>query len=134
MCSLQRRLKEWAGSHGREVRSATIRTLIDTGAFVGSTGTDASILRKMDLPPVGAASLATPSGSAETDVYMVRFIIPSRKSEGFFPSLPRIVVDNVRVVAVKIENQPYRGLLGRDVLSGMVMVYNGPHALITLGY
>ncbi len=127
-----RALEEWAKSHGKKVKSATIRALIDTGASI--TGIDAPILREMDLPPVGAASLTTPSGSAETDVYMVRLIIPSKKSEGFPPNLPRIVIDNVRVVAVKIENQPYRGLLGRDILSGMVMVYNGPHALITLGY
>jgi len=37
-------------------------------------------------------------------------------------------------IGVSIERQPYKVLLGRDVLSRMVMVYNGPQTLITLGY
>jgi len=59
---------------------------------------------------------------------------PSERSEGFPPGLPRIVIDNVRVIAVRMGNQPYGALLGRDILSKMVVIYNGPHALITLGY
>lgn len=65
---------------------------------------------------------------------MVRLVISSQKDSRFPANIPRIIIDNVRVIAVKLERQPYRVLLGRDVLSRMVMVYNGPQALITLGY
>ena len=66
---------------------------------------------------------------------MVRLVIPSQKDPRFPANIPRIIIiDNVRVIAVKLDRQPYRVLLGRDVLSRMVMVYNGPQALITLGY
>jgi len=80
------------------------------------------------------SDLATPSGVTHSEVYIVRLVIPSQKDPRFPPNVPRIIIDNVRVIAVKLESQPYKVLLGRDVLGGMVMVYNGPQALITLGY
>ncbi len=109
-----------------------VPALIDTGASV--TSIDADILRQLGYPPIGITKLSTPSDSVETAVYMVRLIIPSRIAPGFPPAMPRIVIDNIRAVAVQLGNQPYKELLGRDVLSKMVLIYNGPQALITLGY
>jgi len=80
------------------------------------------------------ASLATPSGISQTEVHMVRLVIPSQLDPRFPPNIPRIVIDNVSIIAVKLGSQPYKVLLGRDVLSKIVMIYNGPRALITLGY
>lgn len=37
-------------------------------------------------------------------------------------------------IGVSMDRQLYKVLLGRDVLSRRVMVYNGLQALITLGY
>ena len=126
-------VEKWAKSTGKEVKQAfNLGALIDTGASV--TGIDESVLNQLGYPLIGVSSLSTPSGTSRTGVYMVRLVIPSQKDSRFPANIPRIIIDNVRVIAVKLERQPYRVLLGRDVLSRMVMVYNGPQALITLGY
>ena len=126
-------VEKWARSHKVQVSAIQrIPALLDSGASV--TGVDTDILRKLNYPPIGVANLSTPSGTTTTNIYMVRLIIPSRADPGFPPNIPRIEIDNVRVIAVKLSNQPYKVLLGRDVLSKMVLIYNGPRALITLGY
>ncbi len=126
-------VERWAKSSKKEVKQAlNLRALIDTGASV--TGIDEGVLNQLGYPPIGVSSLATPSGTSQTGVYMVRLVIPSQRDPNFPPNIPRIMIDNVRVIAVKLDRQPYKVLLGRDVLSRMVMVYNGPQGLITLGY
>jgi len=126
-------VEKWAKTSKSEVgRAVNLKALIDTGASV--TGIDEGVLDQLGYPPIGVSSLATPSGTSQTGVYMVRLVIPSQRDPGFPPNIPRIVIDNVRVIAVKLGKQPYKVLLGRDVLSRMVLVYNGPQALITLGY
>jgi len=126
-------VEKWAKTSGKEVKQAyNLIALIDTGASV--TGVDEIVLRQLGYPPIGLSSLVTPSGTSQTEVYMVRLVIPSQKDPRFPPNIPRIIIDNVRVIAVKLERQSYKVLLGRDVLGGMVMIYNGPQALITLGY
>lgn len=106
--------------------------LIDTGASI--TGIDKGVLTQLQYPPVGVSDLATPSGTTQTTVHMIRLVIPSRKARGFSLNIPRIVIDNVRAIAVDLSNQRFKVLLGRDALSKMILVYNGPQALITLGY
>jgi len=126
-------VEKWAKTRNVQVNVAErVPALLDSGASV--TGVDADVLRKLHYPPIGVANLSTPSGTTTTSIYMVRLVIPSRADPGFPPNVPRIVIDNVRVIAVKLSNQPYKVLLGRDVLSKMVLIYNGPQALITLGY
>jgi len=126
-------VEKWAASSNvRLVSAPNVQALLDTGASV--TGVDEEILRKLNYPPIGIVSLSTPSGTSSTRIYMVRLVIPSGADPGFPPGIPRIIIDNVRVIAVKLGNQPYKVLLGRDVLSKMILIYNGPHALITLGY
>jgi len=126
-------VEKWAKTSEKEVNQATnLEALIDTGASV--TGVDETVLRQLGYPPIGVSSLATPSGTSQTGVYVVRLVIPSQKDQRFPPNMQRITIDNVRAIAVKLDRQPYKVLLGRDVLSSMVMVYNGPQALITLGY
>ena len=109
-----------------------IPALIDTGASV--TGVDLDYLKKLGYPPIGVAELATPSGVTKTQVYMVRIVMPSRAAAGFPQNVPRIIIDNVRVIGVRLGTQKYKALLGRDILSRLILVYNGPQALITLGY
>ena len=126
-------VEKWAMISKKEVKHVlNLKALIDTGASV--TGVDERVLNALGYPPIGVSSLATPSGTSQTGVYMVRLVIPSRGDPNFPPNIPRIIIDNVRVIAVKLDKQPYKVLLGRDVLSRMIMVYNGPQALITLGY
>ena len=65
---------------------------------------------------------------------MVRLVIPSQRDPRFPANVPRIVIDGVMAVAVRLGGLQYKVLLGRDVLSSIVMVYNGPQALVTLAY
>jgi len=126
-------VEKWAKSSRNEVKQAYNQgALIDTGASV--TGIDEMVLKQLGYPPIGVSNLATPSGTSQTEVYMVRLVIPSLKDPRFPPNIPRINIDNISAIAVKLESQPYKVLLGRDVISKMVLVYNGPQALITLGY
>ncbi len=126
-------VEKWAKSIKREVKQAhNLEALIDTGASV--SGVDEAVLNQLGYPPIGVSSLTTPSGTSQTGVYMVRLVIPSQGDSRIPANIPRIIIDNVRVIAVKLDRQPYKVLLGRDVLSRMIMVYNGPQALITLGY
>lgn len=65
---------------------------------------------------------------------MVKLVIPSISDSNFPQNIPRIIIDNVRVISVRLDNQRYKVLLGRDIIGQKVMVYNGPQALVTLGY
>ena len=120
-------------NHNQNIASKSyVPALIDTGASV--TGIDRKLLKDLNYPPLGITNLVTPSGTAQTNIYLVRLVIPSNKDPNFPPNVPRIIIDNVRAIAVDLSNQRYKVLLGRDVLRNIVMIYNGPHALITLGY
>ena len=126
-------VESWARATGAEVRQAyNLAALIDTGASV--TGIDEGVLGQLGYPPVNVASLSTPSGTVQTGVYMVRLVIPSQRDPRFPANVPRIVIDGVMAVAVRLGGLQYKVLLGRDVLSSIVMVYNGPQALVTLAY
>lgn len=126
-------VQAWAKTNNVSFKSASNQNaLLDTGASV--TGVDQNLITQLQYPPIGIANLSTPSGTVATQVYMVQLVIPSQNDSNFPSNVPRIIVDNVRVISVTLEQQKYRVLLGRDVLSKTVMVYNGPQALVTLGY
>ncbi len=75
-------VEKWAKSSKREVKQALkLEALIDTGASV--TGVDDGILNQLGYPPIGLSSLATPSGTNQTGVYIVRLVIPSQRAPAF---------------------------------------------------
>jgi len=126
-------VEKWAKSRNvKIIKVSKIPALLDSGASV--TGIDSEMLQRLQYPPIGITNLSSPSGTMKTSIYMVRLIIPSQADPGFPRNIPRIVMDNVRVIAVNLSNQPYKILLGRDILSKVVLIYNGPQALITLSY
>lgn len=123
----------WAKASKIALRSASnIMALFDTGASI--TGIDYQILAQLQYPPIGIGNLATPSGTIQTQMYMVKLVIPSRSNPSFPPNMPRIIIDNVCVISVDLSRQHQKVLLGRDILRRMILVYNGPQALVTLGY
>ena len=75
------------------------------------TGVDEDILKKLQYLPIGVANLSTPSGTTMTNIYMVRLVIPSRNDPDFPQHIPRIVIDNVRVIAVKLSKHPYKSVV-----------------------
>ena len=126
-------VEKWFMNKQNKPRKITkISALIDTGASI--TGIDIELFRKLNYPPIDVATLTTPSGHSHTNIYMVRLAIPSEQDPNFPPNIPRIIIDNIKAVGVQLANQQYKILLGRDVLSKMILVYNGSQALVTLGY
>ncbi|MEM1586218.1 MAG: hypothetical protein QXX99_02920 [Candidatus Bathyarchaeia archaeon] len=96
----------WAKSHNVSIKSATLQhALLDTGASI--TGVDGNLLRTLQYPPIGIASLSTPSGVSRAQVYMVKLVIPSISDPNFPQNIPRIIIDNVRVISVRLDNQRY---------------------------
>ncbi|MDE0300834.1 MAG: retroviral-like aspartic protease family protein [Candidatus Poribacteria bacterium] len=99
-----------------------IDAMIDTGA--SHTAIRDDIPRSLDLNPVGEVPINTPTS---TDVrclqYVVRMIFPNN-----------IVVNDMLVTAMPLQKQPIQCLIGRDILSQCVLIYNGYTNLFTLSF
>jgi len=93
-------------------------TLIDTGASVSVV--DLSVLRNLNISPIGVASVSTTAGTAQQNLYPARF------------RLPRAVIDISAVLGADLSAHQIIALIGRDILSGFLMIYHGPAGRITL--
>ena len=97
--------------------------LFDTGASV--TCVDEGVLRDLGLSPVGMTSMSTPSGGSKANTYACAL---------YFPGSPLPDIELSFVVGVQLKNQGYVGLIGRDLLSNMILIYYGPGARITFAF
>lgn len=97
--------------------------LIDTGASV--TAVDMEILQRLNLPPVGTGSVITPSGAATQGVYVVRLTFPGT----LIPPL-----DPMPVIGSQLRGFGHIVLLGRDLLQGALLIYDGAHGHWTLAF
>jgi len=106
-----------------------IRGLLDTGA--SGTAVDPSVLTALGLTPTGTALVSTPTtGAAPLTVnqYDVGLLIPG--PTGGAPLLSQ----TLPVVASELLTaQGFHALIGRDILSQCVFVYNGS-GFFTLAY
>lgn len=104
------------------------RLLIDTGASV--TCVDSWIIQQLQLSPIGMVSIHTPSTTAHNahacQQYDVSLIIPHRAMNGIFPAIP--------VIESSFTHQGIDGLLGRDILTRCLLVYNGELDAYTLSF
>jgi hypothetical protein len=104
------------------------RLLIDTGA--SGTSIDISIPPALGLTPSGLTSVHTPS-TGNTPVlknqFDVRLTIPHPGINRNFLAIPVIESD-------LLTSQGIHGLLGRDILSFCVLIYNGDTGLYTLSF
>jgi hypothetical protein len=107
-----------------------IRALVDTGASCSCV--DPSVLTSLGLTPTGSARINTPSnGSEPVDLpqYDVALIIPPAtpgQSPLIFPIIP--------VVASQLRAQGIEALIGRDILSHCILVYNGTVNFFSLAF
>ncbi len=99
--------------------------LIDTGA--GFTAVDESICRKLGLPQTGTAQMAHAGGVEQRPCFPVQITFPGAP----LPPLQIVRAASVNLVAGK---QPIIALLGREVLSRLRFVYNGPAGRIEIAY
>ena len=88
--------------------------LIDTGASI--TAIDRSIIQQLEINPVGVSNVFTPQGSAQQELFPVKLS---------FVGTP-IAFNFSSVLGSELRNQGIMALIGRDVLSRCVLIFNGP--------
>lgn len=119
-------------AEGQEVPGhRVIRALVDTGASI--TSIEPAVLEAMGLTPTGTLEMVTPStgdGVHVASTYDVDFMIG-----GSDPSDPPLTVANLRVCSAELYlRQGIHALVGRDVLSRCVLVYNGTLNQFTVAF
>lgn len=103
------------------------RILIDTGA--SNTCLDESILGKLNLPPTGIISAHTPSTQGvpmQMSQYDIKLTIHHPQLSKHFTA--------VAVTSCQLSAQGIQGLLGRDILSSCLLIYNGEAEFYTLSF
>jgi hypothetical protein len=95
--------------------------LVDTGA--SKTCVDAAIVAGLGVSPINKVQVQTPSGSASQYTYPVRMS---------FPGTPLPGIEFSSVLGSVLAAQGIIGLLGRDVLTHFVLIYNGPAGMFSL--
>jgi hypothetical protein len=88
--------------------------LIDTGASI--TSVDVSIIQSLGIQPVGISNVFTPQGSTQQELFPVKLS---------FIGTP-IIFNFSSVLGSELRNQGIFALIGRDVLSRCILIYNGP--------
>lgn len=110
-------------------QAMSIRALIDTGA--SGTCLDPSVLVALGLTPTGTTLVNTPSTGAQPHQafqFDIGLIIPA-------PNGAPLVRASLAVVASELfQQQGFHALIGRDVLRGCILTYNGSAGLFMLAY
>jgi len=107
--------------------SITVKFLLDTGA--SSTVLDETIIAPLKLVPTGQIMVNTPTtGGApvarfQYDIALMLYHVDNSR---FFQNLP--------IIATDFSAQKIGGLLGRDILSKCLLVYNGPGDRFALAF
>jgi hypothetical protein len=98
--------------------------LVDTGASVSCV--DETVMEKFGVNPVGIAQVGTPSTARTPQFqYPVLFAFPGT-------TLPQIEI--AHALGSVLEPQGLLVLIGRDILSNFVFIYNGVGGFVTLSY
>lgn len=103
--------------------------LIDTGASMSLL--DAALMRSLQLTPTSATayhSTSTSGVAQQCDVYDIGLVLGGIATQNSFR------IDPLAVMANAFINQPFDGLLGRDVLARVQMAWNGPTQRLILSY
>ena len=102
--------------------------LVDTGA--SCTCIDNNLMAGLGITPTGATNIQTPStngGAHVCNLYDVMLYIPNQSSGGH-------LIEAMPIVEAGLSSQGIDGLIGRDVLNGCTLIYNGTAQLLTLAY
>jgi hypothetical protein len=99
--------------------------LIDTGATRSCV--HAAIMHQLGVQPIGVAMSGTAAGQVNHSLYPAHFSFPAAKIEIDFAS-----VVGVNLTGQEVEGKPIIALIGCDVLSMGIFVYNGPLGAYTI--
>ncbi len=99
--------------------------IIDTGAITSCV--NKSILQGLGGSPVGSFPFSTPGATVNLDAYPAKIEFPGT-------DITRSVELAVGMedMSIQYNQQPIIALIGRDVLSGCVLIYNGKTGIYTL--
>lgn len=103
----------------------SIKALIDSGAT--STCIDLRVIRSLGISPTDVTFINTPSTSTSPhacNCFDVSIEIPCGKVTGR--------IKNLRVLEVDLDHSPFDGLIGQDILSKSLFVYDGRGGTLTL--
>ncbi len=107
-----------------------VRALIDTGASFSSV--EPMVLTALGLTATGTIDFVTPSTGQNvvtTDTYDVDIVIYKG------PNDPPLSMPNLRVAACELYlKQGIHALIGRDILSKCILLYNGEVNQFTLAF
>ena len=104
------------------------RGLIDTGA--SGTAIDPSVVQSLGLLPTGMTTILTPSTGMvphpcnQYDISIIILMAPQ----------PLVALMTLPVIESQLLNQGIHALIGRDVLSSGMLVYNGKANTISLAF
>jgi len=101
--------------------------LIDTGATI--TSVDVALLTRLGINPVGIRNVGTAGGPQRQSTYPARFTFPGTTLPGF--ELGEVLGCDLTGQTV-LNQRPIVALIGRDVLSQAVFVYNGSAGMFSL--
>jgi hypothetical protein len=96
--------------------------LIETGAT--SSVVDAAVVAALGVNPVGTARVGTAGGPATQPVYPIHIQL-----QGI-----GLTISFGRVTGAPLREMGLVALLGRDMLSRMILYYDGPNSEYTLAY
>ncbi len=96
--------------------------LIDTGTTASVV--DASLVDALGVRPVGTATVGTAGGPATQPVYPIRIQLQG----------VGLVINFSRVTGAPLKEMGLVALLGRDMLSNMILLCDGPNSEYTLAF
>jgi predicted aspartyl protease len=107
-----------------------IQALVDTGA--SGTCIDPSVLNQLGLTPTGKTLVNTPTTGtqpASADTYDVSLTIYAVENQ------PPLIQHTIPVIASELlAGQGIHALIGRDILRGCLLMYDGANGLFSLAY
>jgi hypothetical protein len=108
-----------------------VRALVDTGASF--TSIEPAVLIALGLTPTGTMDIVTPSTGAGThtaDTYDVDLMVAGASQHD-----PPLRLENLRVAACELFlRQGIHALIGRDVLTRCIFIYNGGQGTFSLAF
>lgn len=126
--SLPTSLAEILASQGEEMPSPVAGlALVDTGA--SRTCVHGQTLSVLGVNPIGVVSVGSASGQAQHDLFPARLRFPGEGLDVEFSS-----VVSVDLTGQAVDDRSIVALVGRDVLSRCILVYNGPGGFFTLAF
>lgn len=105
---------------GGKIPVAQALALIDTGA--SGSCIDKSIVQMLKLQPHNSTTILHPKGASTGIMHDIDVVLAISRNTGF------------RAVALEADltKQPYKALIGRDILKNFTLVYNGWNNSYTL--